>query len=323
MGERAAGQRSAVTAPRIHAPGRLRVGYLTGSGHTGSTLLALFMDTHPQIVSVGETAIKAGRRSAARPKRLCSCGVPISECRFWKSVFEAVSQRGHELNASNWSNDYRYQSRLLHLALSRYSSIRPVRALQDIAGRFLPYHRARVRETNEVNVEFIRAAMQIAGADVFFDTSKSPMRLQHLLRVPELDIRVVLLVRDVRGFCSSAKRRGQAVEEAASAWNKRHRLLAEMAAQLPPERVTSLRYEDLCEDPAFRLKELQRFLQVEVIEPPEVVVPRDHHVLGNRIRREGAIRIRPADDWSKTLTVSETGEVLRIAGRTNEQFGYA
>jgi hypothetical protein len=304
-------------------PERLRVGFLTGSGHTGSTLLALFMDTHPQIVSVGETAIKPGLRSGSEQLHRCSCGHPISECRFWQTVFEAVGRTGHELNASNWSNDYRYESRILHLMLSRYSSIRPARALQDIAGGLLPFHRARVRRTNEVNVAFIRSVLQIAGADVFFDTSKAPMRLWHLLRVPELDVRVVLLVRDVRGFCSSAKRRGQSVKEAASAWNNRHRVLADIAARLPDERVTWLRYEDLCVDPSRRLKELQRFLQVDEQEPPEFILSRDHHVLGNRIRRDGAIRIRPADDWSKTLTASEASEALRIAGQTNERFHYS
>jgi hypothetical protein len=180
-----------------------------------------------------------------------------------------------------------------------------------------------VRRTNEVNVAFIRSVLQIAGADVFFDTSKAPMRLWHLLRVPELDVRVVLLVRDVRGFCSSAKRRGQSVKEAASAWNNRHRVLADIAARLPDERVTWLRYEDLCVDPSRRLKELQRFLQVDEQEPPEFILSRDHHVLGNRIRRDGAIRIRPADDWSKTLTASEASEALRIAGQTNERFHYS
>ena len=69
-------------------PERLRVGFLTGSGHTGSTLLALFMDTHPQIVSVGETAIKPGLRSGSEQLHRCSCGHPISECRFWQTVFE-------------------------------------------------------------------------------------------------------------------------------------------------------------------------------------------------------------------------------------------
>jgi hypothetical protein len=324
MGEYAADQlRSSVAQSSLSGEPRLRVGYLAGSGHTGSTLLALFMDCHPQIVSVGETAMKSAVRSPSKPAQLCSCGRSISECGFWGRVFESVSRTGHELNAAKWSNDYRYESPLLHLALSRYSSVRSVRTLQNIAGRLLPFHRARVRRTNEVNVAFIRSVLQVAGADVFFDASKGPMRLRHLLGIPELELRVVRLIRDVRGFCSSAKRRGQAIEQAASAWNNRHRVLTDITKTVPEDRLMSLRYEDLCEDPFRRLKELQRFLQVEEKDPPEVVASHDHHVLGNRIRRHGAIRIRPADDWSKSLTATEIREVLRIAGRTNEQFGYS
>lgn len=322
MGEQA--QRQAEIAGGAQpVVGRLRVGYLTGSGHTGSTLLALFMDTHSQIVSVGETAIKPGLRSGTTPAHLCSCGEPLENCCFWSRLFDEVGRSGYELNASNWSNDYRYDSRILHLLLSRYSSLRTVRALQNMAGSLLPFHRARVRRTDQVNVAFVRAVLKMARADVFFDTSKAPMRLWHLLRIREFDVRVVLLVRDVRGFCGSAKRRGQSVPDAATAWTNRQRILTDIAAGLPADRLTWLRYEDLCASPARSLKTLQQFLQVRVEDPPECVLSRDHHVLGNRIRRDGAVRIRPADDWSRTLTQSEIREALRIAGETNERFGYS
>ena len=36
----------------------IRVVYVAGSGHTGSTLLALLMDSHPEIACVGETSVK-------------------------------------------------------------------------------------------------------------------------------------------------------------------------------------------------------------------------------------------------------------------------
>ena len=309
------------SGPRANGP--LRVGYLAGSGHTGSTLLAMFMDSHPQIVSVGETSIKPAVRSIQKSLPLCSCGTAVAECGFWRQVFDAVGREGHSLSASNWSNDYRYETKFLRLGLSRYSSHRLLRTLQNVATGLLPFHRARVQHTNHVNVAFIRSVLQIAGADVFFDTSKSPMRLWHLLHLPQLEIRVVLLVRDVRGFCSSAKRRGQSIEQAASAWTNQQRVLADITGEMPPDRVTRLRYEDMCEDPARRLKALQEFLQVETLEPPDVAMSREHHVLGNRIRRDGAIRIRPADDWRKTLTVGEAAAALRIAGKTNEQFGYS
>jgi hypothetical protein len=299
------------------------VGFLTGSGHTGSTLLALFMNTHPQIVSVGETAIKPALRSDSRAGHKCSCGEPVAQCGFWKNVFDSVRRAGYTLDASTWSNDYRYENPMLHAMLSRYSSVRSVRGLQNLAGGLLPFHRARIRRISEVNVAFIRSVLQVGGGEVFFDTSKAPMRLWHLLRLPELDVRVIVLVRDVRGFCSSAKRRGQSVKEAASSWTNRHVVLTDLAAQLPADRVTWLRYEDLCADPSRRLKDLQRFLGVDVQEPPDSILSRDHHVLGNRIRRDGAITIRQPDDWTKTLTSSEAQEALRIAGHVNERFSYS
>ena len=54
--------------------GRIPVVYVAGSGHTGSTLLALLLDSHPEICCVGETSIKppivqSGAKAASRTLR--------------------------------------------------------------------------------------------------------------------------------------------------------------------------------------------------------------------------------------------------------------
>ncbi len=160
----------------------LRVVYLAGSGHTGSTLLALFLDSHPRIVSVGETAFKRKQQRQRRTNVTCTCGLSYEDCPFWQQVFRGVSGAGFDFSPLEWSNDFRYQGRVAHKLLSRYSAKPAWRLLQKAVTAVLPAHQARMDRVRQVNVEFIRTVLSVAGADVFFDTSKRGMRLHQLLR---------------------------------------------------------------------------------------------------------------------------------------------
>jgi hypothetical protein len=302
---------------------RLRVVYLTGSGHTGSTLLALFLDAHPRIVSVGETSFKRKVQRRGSTELVCTCGAPYSACPFWQQVFRGVAEAGFELSAGKWSNDFRYKGRLAHRLLSRYSAHPVFRTVQRAAAAVLPGHGARVEQVRRVNVEFIRTVLRLADADVFFDTSKRAMRLHHLLDTPQLDVRVVKLVRDVRGYVSSAKRRGESVSEAALAWRRAQESIEHLTRTLPADRMMLLRYEDVCRDPRTWLKRTYAFCGVEAIDPPDAVVSGEHHVIGNNMRRSEQIRIRLDESWRTGLSTEEQARVLAIAGPLPARFGYA
>jgi hypothetical protein len=299
-----------------------RVVYLAGSGHSGSTLMALLMDCHPRIVSVGETAFKRSVQRRAPLSQTCSCGRQFLECEFWKAVFERVQENGYDMSHLRWRNDYRYAQTALHRALTEYSSYRPIRLLQQVAGRRLPIHAARMRRVTRVNVAFVRAVLAEKRADVFFDTSKRAVRLHHLLQCDELDMRVVRLYRDVRGYAASAKRRGQPVATAAQAWVRHQEILDEISAVLPADRVFRLRYEDLCRDPEASLRPLQRFCGVSELPAPHVIRAQDHHVLGNSMRLNEQIRIRLDESWRDRLAADEVDRILAIAGPANRAAGY-
>jgi hypothetical protein len=300
----------------------LRVVYLAGSGHTGSTLLALFMDSHPQIVSVGETSFKLKLQGTRGARLRCTCGSSYADCNFWRGVFRRVREAGYELNPTQWSNDFRYRNWLAHRLLSRYSVRPALRLFQDAAAAALPWHRARIERVRNINVEFIRAALDTAGAVVFFDTSKLAVRLKHLLETPELDVKVVRLVRDVRGYAWSAKRRGGNLKDAAMTWRRDLQSFDHITRHLPSSRVMVLRYEDLCRDPTTWLRELYAFCGVELMDPPEFVTSREHHVLGNSMRQSETIRIRLDESWRTSLSDDEQGRVLAIAGGYQARLGY-
>jgi len=85
--------------------------YVVGSSHSGSTLLALLADEHPQIASVGETAVKPRiRREGRTANQLCSCGATLAECVFWQQIFADVSSRGVPFDVRHWSTEYRIET---------------------------------------------------------------------------------------------------------------------------------------------------------------------------------------------------------------------
>lgn len=301
---------------------RVRVVYLAGSGHTGSTLLALFADAHPRIVSVGETAFKRRVQRQGRANLTCTCGAPYQDCPFWQQVFQGVTDAGFRMNPWEWSNDFRYKSRFAHRLLGRYRARPAQRLLQQVVMTLIPGHAARMERVRRVNVEFIRTVLRVGNGDVFFDASKRAMRLYQMLQTPELDVKVVKLVRDVRGYVASAKKRGEPLEDAARAWRFDRESLEAVTLGMAPDRVMVLRYEDACSDPRTWLRRLYAFCDVEPIEPPKSVVSRDHHVLGNNMRRDETIRIRLDESWRERLTREEQAQALAIAGPFHQRFGY-
>jgi hypothetical protein len=286
--------------------------------------MALMMDSHPQVASVGETAIKpAIRRKRKEGRQPCSCGRLVHECPFWLDVFKAVAALGETLGPGQWNTDYRYEHPLLHRVLTRHSSVGPARRLQKLAARLLPGHTHHLARVDAVNRAFVRAVLQVSRAQVFFDTSKRAVRLSRFLAMPDFDVRVLHLVRDARAYAASEKRRGESVHHAAQAWRKDHEVIQDLTGKLPAERVMRLRYEDLCADPAARLREVYAFCGVEPADPPAFVSAAEHHVLGNKMRLNDRITIRLDETWRERLSAAEQSTVLSVAGELNQRFGYA
>ena len=301
---------------------RIRAAYLAGTSYCGSTLLAFLLNSHPQIVSVGEASLNRRSQKKKTSNYLCSCGILLNSCEFWKEIFNMVSSVGFKFDMHNWTNDYKYKNDVLHRFLSTYPSNKMMRVFQIIAFHIMPFHKSRVKYTNAVNIAFMQAAIKLAHAAVFFDTSKALMRLSYLVEIPEIDLKVVRVIRDVRAFANSYKSRGVPVECAAKHW-RNYQLSADyLLHTVPSNRVLVMRYEDFCHAPIVWLKNLHTFLGVQPCDPPEMINPDEHHIIGNHMRLQKITAITANQSWQKKLTPTEITRILQIAGDINERFGY-
>ena len=141
--------------------------YILGHGHSGSTLLSLILGAHPRIENLGEVEQMALRDRPAR----CSCRVrPFSDCALWRARVEAFERDE---------------------APARFAG-------RDVASPD-PATFARA------NLGILRAARAHSGAEWLVDASKSLVRLERLRAIgPEaLEIRVVHLLREAPGVVNS------------------------------------------------------------------------------------------------------------------------
>ena len=68
----------------------IKVLYIAGNGHSGSTLLDIVIGSNPSIFSAGELGF------ITRPsiwEEFCSCGTKISECTLWIGHNEAMGKK--------------------------------------------------------------------------------------------------------------------------------------------------------------------------------------------------------------------------------------
>ena len=300
---------------------KIRVACLMNTSYAGSTMMTLLMDSHPQIASVGEGINR--RIFVKNPDAFsCSCGEVLIHCAFWKQVAQCVNDQGIDFQIQDLSLGYKYQNSVLrHLLHTYYAHPKLGPWHADLSSR-LPIHASRIKKIGRINVAFIRAALKVTGADVFFSASKNLMGHHHLLGVPELEVKFIRIVRDVRSFASSYKLKGKTVPEAIKVW-RNYQLCADYLMQTLPEHdVILVRYEDLCRQPDYWLETIHHFLEVEARPLPDVFIPKEHHITGNKIRLQPQLTVQPIERWKTILTDDEIDLTLRLAGPINRRFGY-
>jgi hypothetical protein len=206
----------------------IRVVYVAGASHSGSTLLHLMLGAHSRCVGLGEAArtLGPGEDGLARTRtRRCSCESAMEDCVFWGEAVSRLSrQEGDSLE-------------------DQYRSI-----LETFADVFGPDR-------------------------ILVDCSKTLTPMRVLARIPEVDLRVAHVIKDVRAWVTSqddkqrSRPEGQSVEPRRMArlfreWYRKNR---EIQRLLSEENLRAMRlgYEELCFFPEVMIDELCRLLGEE------------------------------------------------------------
>jgi sulfotransferase family protein len=293
---------------------------LASTAYAGSTLLSFLLGAHPGIATTSD--VSGARREGRMDEFECSCRKRMVDCEFWTAVVAGMRQRGFadfELRNFRLGFDYLgvgWRSRALVGALP-IPALEPVR---DALVSAIPGHRARMRAIAERNRAFADVVMDLAGARAFVDASKERMRPLHLHQLlgPVMDVRVIHLVRDVRGVVESAIRRakkpGLTPESAARNWAATNAIILRNLEQVPKDRAMTVRYEDLCHDPDGTLARVFAFCRVDPSIRLDDVAATEQHLLGNRMRLAGVDEIRLDERWRSALRGDDLVAIGRTAG---------
>jgi len=292
--------------------------YLAGSSRCGSTLVERALGEMPDFVNVGEL-IDLSRRVAPRGER-CGCGRVFESCPFWCRVGARAF--------GGWNPEHLAQTHLLQRDVARQRHFPQLLAL-PLAGRAF---QDKVARYGSVYARVYQAVADEAGARYVVDASKWPVQALALHRAG-IDVRVIHLVRDVRGVAHSLSRsyvpRPHAVREADVMWHLspagaavRWVMCQNEAAVLPRcgLAVTRMRYEDFVRQPRDSINAALADLGIPAesaslthIGDGRIVLGASHGLSGNPSRFDaGEIELRPDEAWRFQMSRRDRAMVMAI-----------
>src|SRR5689334_1414693 len=171
------------------APGTaVTVLYVCGMPRSGSTLLDLMLGQFVGHCDVGELFYLW--QSGVERNFRCACGQHFDECPFWGEVGRQAY--------GGWANIDVQQVRALQRRVDATGKVPLI-----VGSRVTPGFRQDLERYTALITKLYRAIAQVSGAKVVVDSTKRPSLAYILARAPEIDLRLVHILRDPRGVAYS------------------------------------------------------------------------------------------------------------------------
>jgi hypothetical protein len=215
------------------------------SGHSGSTLLSLCLDTHPQVAVFGEFE--------SLEKRISHKKNNSGLCSFHKSSCQVIDDQ--EIRV------------LSHLYGNRGSLIRKIGF--NLSHPYYVFHYRNRRSASII----VDSSKSVSWA------TKMWKKFRWIL-----DQKLIILHRDPRGVVASFIRRGEVTDAQiryrAECWSKEQGQIETMVKKMPESRYFRLFYEELASQPRIELGKICRFLKVEFDAQMLEFLDHEHHFIG-------------------------------------------
>jgi Sulfotransferase family len=255
---------------------RPKVVYVMGAGRSGSTIIGVALGNCEQVFYAGEVdkwLLRSGRPKLEDEPRL----------RFWEGVLARVA-----------APEPLFGSRV-HIYLERSS------ALFRRAGRSA---RAQLRGPYRRTMgELFAAIASTAGATHVVDSSHYPLRARELQSVPEIDLYLLLLVRDPRRVIASFAREDVVEPRFAPNKTRAYLLLTYLLSVLvfwrhPRDRRMVLFHEDFLANPAGTLRAILDHVGSDAALPDLARLSTGMALQGNRLLQQElvAVEARPQQE---------------------------
>jgi hypothetical protein len=309
---------------------------LLASPRSGTTLLGMLLDLHPEVCFVGE--LSHYQTSLANDVG-CPCGEAISQCALWSVVGAAPA----------WDEAGSPSRRDAAAAVTelQVEARRPVAVLGAAMGRPSAAQRRYIDYLDRLRVDLARET----GARVVVDTSKRNL-VEVLLRarIGSTPIEVVHLHRDPRGvvmsrltswrrsWADSSTPRGVVARVGwpivllnAWRWTRVNATALALTRRLRRggRPTTRMAYEELIAQPQKEIGRLLTELHLDAhdaaeawVAPDQAVMVPNHSIRGNRVRHStGALTMSVDDRWRHDLPRSMQLAVLLLTAPVRTPLG--
>jgi hypothetical protein len=302
----------------------LRVVYIAGVGRSGSTVLDSVLGNHPHIQSVGELSRLAS--DAWMQNFYCSCGRRSQECPFWVAVYEAWCASNGRVSVQEYVDTQNDVERFRHLPVL-------VRERWKSTQTFQTY--------SEQTLSILRAIQKVSGSSIIVDSSKGIERAYVLSLIPEIDLRVIQLVRDPRGVVWSHKKafkkdlenglprdiESQPAWRAALYWCRMNTEADWLRHRLGPEKALRVRYEDFMLNTLPVLQTIGDFIGVDLTNIQRAIEDGqklyfDHTIAGNRVRMKGKLELKFDQEWQQQLPARDRLATELLCSWLMFRYGY-
>jgi Sulfotransferase family len=242
---------------------KVKVVFIASLSHSGSTLLDLMLNAHPNVVSVGELK-QLGRfaRFEKPGRRLrCTCGAKsLFDCDFWgrvSALTEAVVGRTiRDLNVENYDD---------------------------------------LESFERDNVAVFRAIAEVSGKNYVVDSSKQVERLERLMAIDALEVIPIFLLRDPKGQMCSAQKRPIGFVKLIENYVRTNRRIYHLLRNRPHAVV---HYEELVREPEATLQSLMHQLGLAFDQSQMQWASHvRHNVGGNGMRRRDTSELKLDERW--------------------------
>lgn len=306
-------------------PARIVVGHITGYGRSGSTIFDIILGGHPDIAGVGE--ITNLSRRVWRNDEYCSCGERVQACPFWGRV---VARWRKECGGRVVEAYEKLSNRFERLDMVWHSDFGRMRG-GDAFGEY-----------RAMTVALYEAVLGESGKRIIIDSTKLPGRAHALSLIPEIELKIIHLIRDGRGVAWSMRRPqamdlkagierdmpGRPVTRTALRWAMVNLGAERVANRLGPGRSVRIRYEDFVTQPAQEIARagalfgIDTQMLIDKLAHGEAFAP-GHLVAGSRLRMGGPVKLRLDEAWRKEMPAPQQRSFQRLCGWMLRRYGYA
>jgi hypothetical protein len=252
---------------------------------------------------------------------------PFSECGQWKRIVTALSEKaGFDIFkepfrfriASLRAQAYRGKEHPVECYLRKTYS----RAIRNSLVFWIAQPiRVLARPSIVNNWRLFDTIGNTLGSNWVVDSSKFIDRMHLLYSNRPADVRVILLIRNIKGVAASAEKRGFDPIAEANHWYRYYRAACKTLRLCRTLRCMAVRYETLCAEPVATRKRIASFLDLNNPGDDLSIDTHEHHlVAGNPMRYRGKIEIRYNDEWKQVLKTHTADKVDLIGARADAFF---